>query len=63
MLLSDFLLDFGALLLLESSNLSGDLLLNFNSIFLGFFFSCCLLLFESVLMVTKNFGDTVEVSL
>jgi len=63
MLCSDFLLDFGTLLLLESGNLSVNLLLNLNCVFLGFFFDCCLLLFESVFMVTENFGDTVEVGL
>ena len=62
-LFSDLHLDFGALLLLESGNFSGDLLLNLFSVFLSFFFDLGLLLFESVLMVTENFSDFVVVSL
>ena len=62
-LLSDLLLNFGALYLLESGNLSIDFLLDLDSVLLRFFLNCCLLLFESVLMVTENFSDTVEVGL
>ena len=62
-LFSDLLLDFGAFLLLESCNFSGDLLLNLLSVFLSFLFDLSLLLFESVLMVTEKFSDFVVVGL